>query len=202
MTTLLHRFTIKPGHLDAWLELWPQEVALRRAHGFTMHQAYLETDAEPKLSWLYSHPDAAAAELSVQNDPRTAELAALKAPHVFGNLKIRPVQVEGMTGQKAAARTVIMRRYSIVGSWREFLEIWRRIVPLRQRHGFPCLFAVSDRPENMFTWAFGFDGDWNDFAEAQRPYYRDPDRVPLRRVFDYMADYAIHPARTLPIPPP
>ena len=45
-----------------------------------------------------------------------------------------------------------------------------------------------------FTWAFDFDGD---FADSQRDYYRDPNRVRLREVFHYMADYSIHPARQL-----
>lgn len=32
---------------------------------------------------------------------------------------------------------------------------------------------------------------------AQRDYYRDPERVALRGVFDHMADYSIHPATQL-----
>ena len=80
------------------------------------------------------------------------------------------------------------------------VDVYKRQVPVRARHGFDCMFAVADRPENMFTWAFTFDGDWEDFAAAQRPYYRDPDRAALRGVFDHMADYSIHPARRLVVP--
>lgn len=68
---------------------------------------------------------------------------------------------------------------------------------LRERYGFRCLFAVADEPKDQFTWAFDFERDWDDFAAVQRPYYADPKRVALRRVFDYMADYGLDPARRL-----
>lgn len=197
---LLHRFTVKPGHLDHWLETWPAEVTLRRRHGFTVHRGFVETDAEPKVTWLYSHPDHTAALAALMTDPASAELAAHTAPHVFRNVTLRPVEVEQLSGPGVPARTVIMRRYAITGSWDEFLAIWRRIVPVRAQYGFPCLFAVADREKDLFTWAFGFDGDWDEFPSAQRGYYHDPDRIALREVFDYMADYAIHPARELPLP--
>ncbi|MGC3995578.1 MAG: hypothetical protein QM779_15905 [Propionicimonas sp.] len=200
MTTLLHRFSVKPHHLDAYLPVWEQEVAVRTDHGFQMHRAFVETDAEPKLTWLYSHPDPAAGEAGVRADPRAAELDARKAGHVFGNVKVRPVRVEVLNPPGDPGRTVVMRRYSIVGEWTRFLAIWRRVVSVRERYGFDCQFAVADQPENMFTWAFAFDGEWPDFAEAQRPYYHDPERVALRGVFDFMADYDIHPARELPLP--
>lgn len=199
MGTLLHRFTVKPGHLDQWLAIWPDEVALRRRHGFTVHLGFVETDAEPKVTWLYSHPEPTVAQAALEADPAFPDLARRKAGHVFRNTTIRPVDVEIMTEPGEPPRTVIMRRYSITGSWDEFLAIWRRIVPVRERHGFPCLFAVADRPRELFTWAFGFDGAWEGFAEAQRPYYHDPERVALRGVFDYLADYAIHPAKQLPL---
>ncbi|MFT3833363.1 MAG: hypothetical protein QM711_08590 [Micropruina sp.] len=56
MTTrmFLHRVSIRPRHLQPWLQLWPAEVALRSRNGFTTHQAYLQENAEPKLTWLYS----------------------------------------------------------------------------------------------------------------------------------------------------
>ena len=193
-TLLLHRFTVKPGHLDAYLDVWPDEVGLLRGHGYTVHRAFVETDAEPKLTWLYSHPDADVAAEAVRLDPASAELAARRAPHVFRNVTIRPVRPEIMTEPADLSQTAIMRRYAITGSWSEFLEVWRRIVVVRERHGFGCLFAVADEPHDMFTWAFTFDGDWADFPAAQRPYYRDPERVTLRGVFDYMADYSITPA--------
>lgn len=196
----LHRFTVKPGHLDEYLEVWRREVEVRRRHGFVTHQAFVETDAEPKISWLYSHAEPEPAEAAVLGDLEGKEIDALKRDLVFRNTKVRPVDVEVIAERVDTPGIVIMRRYSIVGSWAEFLSIWRRIVPVRARHGFDCMFAVADRPENMFTWAFTFDGDWEDFAAAQRPYYRDPDRVALRGVFDHMADYSIHPARRLVVP--
>lgn len=198
---LLHRFTIKPHHLDDWLELWLGIAAARQRAGFTWHRAFIETDAEPKVSWLYSHPDPDAGEALLAADPASGELAAAAAPHVFGNTRIRTVRPELMTHRDASGeRLAIMRRYRIVGDWDEFQALWRRIVVVREQYGFRCLFAVCDVDDEMFTWAFDFDGEWADFAAAQRPYYRDPDRVELRGVFDYMADYSIHPARQLEIP--
>lgn len=196
---ILHRFSIKPGHLEEWRVLWQELVELRRAHGFTTHRAFLETQAEPKLTWLYSHPDPAAGEEEMRGDPGVVKVTEQLAPHVFRNVKVRPVTPEILT-EGVTDKLAIMRRYSIVGSWPEFLSIWRRIVPVREKHGFRCLFAVGDQPENMFTWAFDFDGVWEDFPAAQRDYYRDHARVELREVFHYMADYAITPAGQLPIP--
>lgn len=200
MATLLHRFTVKPHHLDAYLPLWAEEVAVRRRHGFETHRAFFETDAEPKLTWLYSHPEPDAGEAAVRADPQTADIEARKAGHVFRNLRVRPVRVEVLNAPGDLARTAIMRRYSITGSWPAFLAVWHRVVAVRERYGFDCLFAVADEPTDMFTWAFGFDGDWAGFREAQRPYYADPERVALRGIFDYMADYDIHPARQLAVP--
>lgn len=200
MTLLLHRFTVKPHHLAAYLELWPREIAMRRRHGYQVHRAFVETDAEPKLTMLYSHPDPGAGAAALAADPEAPELAALVAPHVFRNTTIRSVRPEILTELTDVSLTAIMRRYAITGSWSEFLAIWRRIVPIRERHGFPCLFAVSDEERDMFTWAFGFDGQWSDFGPAQRAYYDDPERIELRGVFDYLADYSIHPARQLALP--
>ena len=143
---LLHRFTVKPRHLDTYLQLWPEDVALYRQAGFEMHRAFVETDAEPKLTWLYSHPQGMAAVDALHADPNFIRLQARTAPHVFGNLTIRPVDVEVMTTASDLSLRAIMRRYSITGSWAEFLSIWRRIVPVRERHGYPCLFAVADQP--------------------------------------------------------
>lgn len=198
-TAWLDRFTVKPHHLDAYLPLWRREAAVRERHGFVTHQAFVETDAEPKLTWLLSHPgDSASAFAAVEADPETAELDAARAPHVFRNRVVRPVDVELLAATSpasAAGRTVVVRRYAIVNGWTGFLDAWRPIVGIRERYGFRCLFAVADRPHDVFTWAFDFVGAWADFPAVQRDYYHDPDRVALRRVFDYMADYALHPAR-------
>ena len=198
MTTYLHRFTVKPKHLDAYLPFLEQELALRRQHQISVHRAFAETDAEPKLTLLYSaEPDQLAA---YQADPQTAALADQARGHVFTNLLVRPVEVEVMTeptAESVAGRIAIMRRYRIVGSWDGFLAVWRRIVPVREQYGFRCLFAVRDEPTDMFTWAFDFAGSWEEFPAAQRPYYHDPARVDLRGVFNFMADYSIHPARQL-----
>ena len=186
---LLHRFTVRPRHLDDWLALWPAEAESLRTAGFTLHRLFVETDAEPKVTLLASHP-------SRQTLP-VAQPGAL-APHVFRNAVTRPVRCDLLTTASAATvagRIAIMRRYAIVGGWEPFLHLWERIVPVRERHGFRCLFAVSDVPHDLFTWAFDFAGDWADFPDSQRGYYADPERVALREVFHHMADYSIHPAR-------
>lgn len=198
MVTYLHRFNVKPGHLDGYLPLWQVEAEIRRRHGFRLHQAYLETHAEPKLTWLYSHEDIGAAQRALAADEGWTTLRESSAPHVFGNLVIRPVTPRlPLEISPDRSRTVCLRRYGIVGDWSEFLAIWEQIVPLREKHGFRCLFAVSDEPKDLFTWAFDFAGEWEDFGAMQREYYDDPARVALRGVFDYMADYTITPARAL-----
>ena len=200
---VLHRFTVRPGHLDAWLDSWPELVAARRRAGFTWHRAFVETDAEPKVTWLYSHPDPSAGAAALASDALASGLDASLARHVFRNDLIRPVRPELVTHATPGSvdgRIAIMRRYSIVNGWPAFLDIWRRIVPVREKYGFTCLFAVSDEPADMFTWAFDHAGDWAGFPAAQRDYYRDPARVELRGVFDHMADYSIHPATQLLLP--
>jgi hypothetical protein len=193
--TLLHRVSIRPRHLDAWLATWPEQVRLREKHGFTHLQAYVQTHAEPKLTWLYSHDDPAAGEAALAADPAAFALREQLVPHVFGNLVVRPVRIELLENRSdEPGRTVCLRRYSIVGEWTGFLAIWRQIVQVRERYGFRCRFAVADEPKDLFTWAFDFEGTWDDFAAVQRPYYRDPERVALRKVFDYMADYTLDPA--------
>ncbi|MEZ5085340.1 MAG: hypothetical protein R2722_03500 [Tessaracoccus sp.] len=197
---LLHRFSIKPNHLDAYLELLPQAVSLREEYGFACHRLFLDVHAEPKVTWLYSHPDPTPAETELAVDPRSMALAEAAAPHVFRNTVVRPVGVERLTHatpDSVKGRIAIMRRYSVVGDWGEFLGLWRQILDVREAHGFRCLFAVRDEPKDMFTWAFDFAGDFADFPAAQRDYYRDPARVALRGVFDYMADYTISPAEQL-----
>ncbi|MGA4507779.1 hypothetical protein ACQB6R_01950 [Propionibacteriaceae bacterium G1746] len=198
--TTLHRYTVRPRHMPQWHDQFIQSVGLRASHGFTTHRVFVETDAEPKVSWLYSHPNADEAERELRADPRYQKIEDALAPHVFKNCNIRPVEVLAMTHAAPTeldgedGRIAVMRRYSLVGDIDEFLQVWNAIVPVRHRHGFRCLFAVLDRPMQKFTWAIDFQGQWQEFTEGQRAYYRDPERVELRRVFDYMADYNLHPA--------
>ncbi|MDO5534597.1 MAG: hypothetical protein Q4F65_08100 [Propionibacteriaceae bacterium] len=193
---LLHRFTVKPRHLDDWLALWPAEADGLRDSGFTLHRLFVETDAEPKVTLLASHPEG----LFPDGSTLPVRQPAALAPHVFRNAVTRPVRCELLTSASESSidgRIAIMRRYAIVGGWDRFLAIWERIVPVRERYGFRCLFAVSDVPHDLFTWAFDFAGAWENFPDAQRGYYADPERVSLREVFHHMADYSIHPARQL-----
>lgn len=85
--------------------------------------------------------------------------------------------------------TTLLRRYTIKGDeWEAFLEIWRRIVTVRKRHGFKVLFALSDRDENLFTWAIHHPGDIELAAEG---YYKDPERIELEVVERYVTDWKV-----------
>jgi hypothetical protein len=92
----------------------------------------------------------------------------------------------------------LLRSYNInPGDWEPFLEVWRRIVAVRKRHGFEVLFALIDRKNNVFTWAVRHDGDINAAADK---YYKDPDRIALEYVGNYVADYKVTEVCREPIP--
>ena len=94
-----------------------------------------------------------------------------------------------MQQETSRGTTTLLRRYFIKpGEWEPFLEVWRRIILVRKRHGFKVLFAFVDRKENVFTWAFSYEGD---IAAAMARYYKDPDRVELEIVGNYVSDYKI-----------
>ena len=94
--------------------------------------------------------------------------------------------------------TTLLRRYSIKPEgWSEFLEIWSKIIAVRKRHGFKILFAFEDRKENMFTWAISFEGDIEKAAEG---YYKDPERVELEVVGNYVTDHSITEVTPVAIP--
>lgn len=91
-----------------------------------------------------------------------------------------------------------LKRYQITpGGWEEFLEVWRRIVAVRRRHGFGILCAFADREQNMFTWAIDHDGD---FDAAAKAYYEDPERIELEIVERYVTGYEIRKVEALDLP--
>ncbi|WP_419827158.1 hypothetical protein [Sphingomonas sp.] len=94
--------------------------------------------------------------------------------------------------------TTLLRRYTIVGDeWEAFLDVWRRIVAVRKRHGFEVLFALVDREENIFTWAIRHPGDIDAAAEV---YYKDPERIELEIVGRYVTDWSVSTVTQEPIP--
>ncbi len=100
-----------------------------------------------------------------------------------------------MDGQ---AGTTLLRRYTIkADEWEPFLDVWRRIVAVRKRHGFEVLFALVDRQENMFTWAISHPGNIEKAAEG---YYKDPERVELEIVERYVTDWKISTVTQEPVP--
>lgn len=204
--TILHRFTIQPGHIDAYLEIWRREVSLMKKYGIHTLHANLDQGDEPKLTWIYTcGGDLNEAQKRLAADTEKAALDEEARTHVYPNEKIRKVRIESMldkvTEEDIKGTTMIMRRYSIKpGTWNEFLDVWRKIVPLREQYGFKVVFAVSDEEENMFTWAFRYEGEYKDFGEKQKPYYADPKRVLLETVINYMCDFKLSPAREFLIP--
>ena len=91
-----------------------------------------------------------------------------------------------------------LKRYQITpDGWEEFLEVWRRIVAVRRRHGFGILCAFADREQNMFTWAIDHDGD---FDAAAKAYYEDPERIELEIVERYVTGYEIRKVEALDLP--
>jgi hypothetical protein len=94
--------------------------------------------------------------------------------------------------------TTLLRRYTIkAGEWDAFLDVWRRIVPVRKRHGFQVLLALVDREENMFTWVIHHPGDIEKAAEG---YYKDPERIELEIVERYVTEWAVTTVAQEPIP--
>lgn len=90
---------------------------------------------------------------------------------------------------QASDGTIQLKRYAIApGRWESFLDIWRRIVVVRERHGFDLLFAFEDREADMFTWAIVHHGD---FDAAAAEYYADPDREALDTVRDFVTSFEI-----------
>jgi hypothetical protein len=56
----------------------------------------------------------------------------------------------------------LLRRYSVESdAWEPFLETWRKIATIRQRHGFEVVCAFVDREANMFTWAISYRGEYS-----------------------------------------
>ena len=94
-----------------------------------------------------------------------------------------------MSTDKVAKLDTLLRVYNIKpGEWDRFLEVWRDIVVIRKRHGFRVLFALVDRTENIFTWAVSHDGD---IDEAAAGYYKDPARIALEIVENYVVGYKV-----------
>lgn len=216
--TILKRFTIIPGHEEIYLGIWQQEVKLRQQYGFKILNAFIETGSgmqfnlltgdylqisEGKMfTALYSYEgDIDAAESIFSRDVASNLLAAEKKKHILDDESIRHVNQKMMMPSTAdnSTKMVIMRRYKIVNDWNAFLDIWWRIVHVRDKHGFPCLFAVEDIEERVFTWAFTYDGD--DFEtfmnEGQMDYYLDPLRVELEVVNGYLEEIRLTPARQI-----
>lgn len=95
------------------------------------------------------------------------------------------------------AATEIKRYFIHEHAWDEFMTVWRRIVTVRRRHGFGVLFAYKDGEQNLFTWAIEHTGD---FDAAARSYYRDPERVELEIVADYVSSWEVRRVEPVALP--
>lgn len=84
MSSQLRIYTIKDGHLDAFLALWRDHiVAARAAYGFTVDGAW--TTADGDFAWIVSHPDPdgfAAADKAYYDSPERAALPESPADHI------------------------------------------------------------------------------------------------------------------------
>ena len=99
------------------------------------------------------------------------------------------------------AGTELKRYFIKPDGWDAFLEDPNAgpdvLDVVRARHGFQVLFTFADRELNLFTWAIRHGGDFDKAAEA---YYKDPERVELEIVGDYITDYEIRRVEELKIP--
>ena len=103
--------------------------------------------------------------------------------------------IPGTSPDAVVRDRLLLRRYCIApGQWDAFLEVWRRIVIVRERHGFTVLCAFADRDANMFTWAISYPGDID--AAAER-YYADPERIELRTVERFVTDWKVTPVEAI-----
>lgn len=74
-------------------------------------------------------------------------------------------------------QSVQIRRYFLKpDSMAEFLPWWDRIVPIRERHGFSLLTAVTDVEHNEFFSVWAFSGNLED---RESSYYGDEGRILL-----------------------
>lgn len=94
------------------------------------------------------------------------------------------------------ADTELKRYFIKPDGWDEFLQVIRRIAVVRQRHGFEILFTFADREMNLFTWAIRHAGN---FDEAAQQYYKDPERIELEIVGNYITDFEIRKVEELKI---
>jgi len=61
----------------------------------------------------------------------------------------------------------------------EWLDEWRkRIVPLRERHGFRILGAWSVDGTDQFVWIISYEGP-KSWEQANSDYYESPERKAL-----------------------
>jgi hypothetical protein len=67
-----------------------------------------------------------------------------------------------------------LRRYEIKqNEMEEFLEEWQGLATIRRRYGFSILCALVDEDASEFVWIVRHP---DDFVEAERTYYADPER--------------------------
>ncbi|TMC51728.1 MAG: NIPSNAP family containing protein [Chloroflexi bacterium] len=73
-----------------------------------------------------------------------------------------------------------VREYTVrPGEMEEWLDEWRkRIVPLRERHGFRILGAWSVDGTDQFVWIISYEGP-KSWEQANSDYYESPERKAL-----------------------
>ena len=87
--------------------------------------------------------------------------------------------------------TVQLRRYWFEpGHLAAFRDWFPTLLPARDLFGYRVLFALADPWQETFTWAVEFDGDVDDFLEAEARYQASPERTAA------FEDFPGHIART------
>lgn len=215
---ILSRTNIIPGHEDAYVQSWEHEIAVRQKHGFSLQGAFIEigqgvtidvpnfksipTGAERFLTCLYlCEGDVEEANKSLSADKEAEDIILAARAHEVQDAEVSRVtsRAEKLMATAAPEQMIIMRRYNIRNDWDEFIDVWKKIVPVREQHGFKLLFAVEDKPQRVFSWAFTYEGDsFSEFMKkGQKAYYDDPRRVELETVNNYLDEIRLSPCRQL-----
>jgi hypothetical protein len=206
-SVILRNLVVKPGHDQLFLDAWQYHTSANRRNGEHVVDAFFETG--PGVTF-----DLASGERGTTGESRiftwlsrsaadgasTDAIAELQ-DHVIEDSGPRQVEPEILTepATETFSMMTVMRRYQIQGDWDEFLDLWRQIAVVRERHGFHILFAVGDRQHRTFTWGFTTDDD--DFEHfmslSQKGYYEDRQRIELETINAYLKTIALTPSHRI-----
>ncbi|MGF6781576.1 hypothetical protein [Paraburkholderia sp. GAS334] len=89
-TTILRRYSVKPGEWDAFLEVWHRISKVRQRHGFKILFAFVDKE-ENMFTWAISYKgDIDAAGKRYYEDPERVELKVVE--NYLADHKVSTVQ--------------------------------------------------------------------------------------------------------------